>query len=238
MAHWLRMQLADGSLNGKRIVSAESLAVTHMARVAVTEKMAYAMGWMIQSTPNGTILWHNGGTPSFGAYVGLLPDRKIGVVVLTNEANSGFPDAVGLWTLDRLLGNPEVDHVAEALIRAKDGAAKNAARWAKPADPRPYPAPVPLTGTFTHPAIGKVNVKEDGDGLAMEFPGGAALKLAPWDGGIFTATLAPIGPSAAVVQNLGPSPFAFAQFQMNPDGRLGILRITADDGQSYEFKRE
>ena len=87
--------LADGSLDGKRIVSAENLAITHMARVAVTEKMAYAMGWMIESTPKGTIVWHNGGTPSFGAYVGLLPDRKIGVVVLTNEANNGFPDAVG-----------------------------------------------------------------------------------------------------------------------------------------------
>jgi hypothetical protein len=209
-----------------------------MARVAVTEKMAYAMGWMIQSTPKGTIVWHNGGTPSFGAYVGLLPDRKIGVVVLTNEANNGFPDAVGFWTLDRLLGNPEVDHVAEALRRAKDGAAKNAAKWAKPADSRPYLALASLAGTFTHPAIGKVNVKEDGDGLAMEFPGGAVLKLARWDGGIFTATLAPIGPSAAIVQGLGPDPVAFAQFQMNPDGKLGILRLTADDGQSYEFKQE
>ena len=57
-------------------------------------------------------------------------------------------------------------------------------------------------------------------------------------GGIFTATLAPIGPSAAIVQGLGPNPVAFAQFQMNPDGKLGILRLTADDGQSYEFKQE
>jgi hypothetical protein len=32
--------------------------------------------------------------------------------VLTNEVNVGFPDAIGLWTLDRILGNPEVDHVA------------------------------------------------------------------------------------------------------------------------------
>lgn len=238
MAQWLRLQLADGSFAGKRVVSAENLAATRMARVAITDRIAYAMGWIIQTTPNGTIVWHNGGTTSFGAYAGLLLDRKIGVVVLTNEANNGFPDAVGTWTMDRLLGNPEIDHVAEALKRAKDGAAKDAALWAKPANPRPFLAPAPLAGRFSNPAIGTVNVKEDGEGLAMEFPGGPVLKLAPWNGGIFTATLAATGAGAAAAQNLGPQPMSFAQFQMDPEGKLGILRLTANDGQSYEFKRE
>src|SRR4029079_7013173 len=34
MAHWLRLQLSDGSFEGKRVVSPENLAVTRMARVA------------------------------------------------------------------------------------------------------------------------------------------------------------------------------------------------------------
>lgn len=238
MAQWLRLQLADGTIGGKRIVSAENLAATRMARVAMSDKAAYAMGWVNLSTPNGTIIWHNGGTPSFGAYVGLLPDRKIGVVVLTNEANNGLPDAIGAWTLDRLLGNPDVDHVVNALKNAREGAAKEAALWAKPANPRPFPPLGPLAGSFTHPGIGKVAVTEDGDTLAMAFPGGAVLRLTPWDGGIFTASLAPTGRFAPMVQNLGAGPTAFAQFQMDPNGKLGILRLTANDGQSYEFKRD
>lgn len=238
MAHWLRLQLGNGSLDGKRIVSAENLAVTRMARVAFNDKMAYAMGWMILATPNGTIIWHNGGTPSFGAYVGLLLDRKIGIVVLTNEANNGLPDAIGYWALDRLLGNPEVDYVAQALKRARAGAEEDAKTFAKPAAPRPFPALAPLAGSFTNPAVGKTSVKPDGDGLAMEFSNGAVLKLTPWNGEIFTAALAPTGQFDAMVQNLGPGPTAFAQFQMDPSGALNILRLTAPDGQSYEFKRE
>ena len=56
------------------------------------------MGWVIQSTPNGRIVWHNGGTTAFGAYIGTAPDKDVGVIVLTNETNVGFPDAVGEWT--------------------------------------------------------------------------------------------------------------------------------------------
>jgi len=62
--------------------------------------------------------WHNGGTTSFGAYIGFVPEARIGVTVLTNETNVGFPDAVRLWVLDRLLGNPSVDHVAKTLEAA------------------------------------------------------------------------------------------------------------------------
>lgn len=237
MALWLRLQLGDGSFEGKRIVSPENLAVTRMARVAASDKAAYAMGWIIAATPNGTIVWHNGGTPSFGAYVGLQLDKRIGVVVLTNEANVGFPDAVGAWVLDRLLGNPDVDHVTERLKLAKASAEKDAKVWVRPANPRRFPPFAPLAGSFANPAVGKVAVKQDGDALVMEFTTGA-LKLSPWDGEIFTATLVPNGPLAAVAENLGPEPIAFAQFQMDATGALNVLRLTASDGQTYEFRRE
>ena len=113
-SRWLRFQLGNGTFEGHRIVTAENLAVTHTPKVALSDKVAYAMGWVVQQTPNGTIVWHNGGTSAFGSYFGMVPDKHVGVVVLTNEANVGFPDAIGLWVLDRLLGNPKVDHVANA----------------------------------------------------------------------------------------------------------------------------
>jgi hypothetical protein len=188
--------------------------------------------------PNGDIVWHNGGTPSFGSYVGMQLDQRVGVVVLTNEANVGFPDAIGAWVLDRLLGNPDVDHVAERLKLAKAAAEKDVELWARPANPRPFPPLAPLAGSFTHPAVGKAAVKQAGDALMMELAAGAALKLDPWDGEIFTATLVPNGRFAAIAENLGPGPTAFAQFQMGATGKLDVLRLTADDGQTYESRRE
>ena len=187
-------------------------------------------------TPNGNIVWHNGGTTSFGAYVGLQRDKRIGVVVLTNEANVGLPDAVGEWVLDRLLGNPKVDHVGERLKLAKASAEKDPSSG-RPANPRPSPPFGPLAGSFTHPAVGKVIVRQEGDALVMALATGA-LKLSPWDGEIFAATLVPNGPLAAVAENLGPQPLSFAQYQMDATGALNVLRLTTSDGQTYEFRRE
>ena len=158
--------------------------------------------------------------------------------MLTNEANVGFPDAVGAWVLDRLLGNPEVDHVAARLKLAKAWAEKDAKLWARPANPRPFPPLAPLAGSFANPAVGKATVRQDGDALVMELAAGAALRLDPWDGEIFTATLVPDGLFAALAANHGPDPIAFAQFQMDATGALNVLRLTADDGQTYEFRRE
>ena len=238
MAHWVRLQLGNGSFEGKRLVSPENLAATRTARVALNDKEVYAMGWVVQATPGGNIIWHNGGTPSFGAYVGFQPDRQVGVVVLSNEANVGFPDAVGAWVMDRLLGNAEVDHVAERLKLAKAGAEKDAKLWARPATPRPVPPLAPLAGSFKNASLGKVDVKQEGDTLALTFSHGAVLKLDPWDGDVFTARLVPQGDFAALVDNLGPGPVAFAQFQIDGSGALDMLRLTANDGQSYVLTRE
>ena len=92
----------------------------------MNDTLAYAMGWVLQSTPNGRIIWHNGGTTAYGAYIGTRPTRMSGVIVLTNRDNVGLPDAIGEWTFDRLLGNPEVDHVALKLAAAKASFANGA----------------------------------------------------------------------------------------------------------------
>jgi hypothetical protein len=48
----------------------------------------------------------------------------------------------------------------------------------------------------------------------------------------------PDGPFAALAENEGPEPAAFAQFQMDATGGLNVLRLAANDGQTYEFTRE
>ncbi len=57
-------------------------------------------------------------------------------------------------------------------------------------------------------------------------------------GEIFIAHVVPDDALAATAKNLGPDPICFAQFQMDATGALYVLRLTAHDGQTYEFKRE
>jgi len=239
MARWVRLQLGGGSFEGRRIVSAESLAYTRRPKVAVDDKSSYAKGWLQLPTANGTIVMHDGGTGGFGTFLGLLPERDVGVIVLSNEANVGLPTALGVWALDRLLDNPAVDHVADALKRAKTKFASEQKLFAKPASPRPFPALAPLAGSFTSPAFGKAVLRGEGDALVLELKEtGAQLALTPWDGDVFTFRLLPRGRFAASVASMGERPSGFAQFEAGEDGKLGVLRLTTDDGQAYEFRRE
>ena len=118
MARWVRLQLGNGTYEGRHIISPENLAFTRTPKVAVNDQASYALGWYIYPTPNGTIVWHDGDSLSFGSFVGMAPDRNIGVIILTNETNVGFPRSFGLWLLDRILGNPKRDYLANSLKEA------------------------------------------------------------------------------------------------------------------------
>jgi CubicO group peptidase (beta-lactamase class C family) len=237
MAQWVRLQLGNGSFEGRRIVSAESIAAARTPKVAVNEKSFYALGWLIQQTPNGNIVWHNGGTSGFGAYVGLMPDKGVGIVALGNAV--GFAETIGMWAFDRILDNPNVDHAANMLKAAKERYDAAVKMFAKPEHPRPFPPTGPLAGRFVNPAVGKAAVTRDGDGLVMEIETtGAKMKLDPWDGDVFTASLMPLGRFATMAEDFGPLPAGFVQFQIDKNAKLNVLRFSLDDGQAYEFVRE
>jgi CubicO group peptidase (beta-lactamase class C family) len=237
MARWVRLQLGDGTFGGRRIVSAGSMAAARTPKVAASDKAFYALGWIVQQTPNGNIVWHNGGTSGFGAYVGLLLDKGVGLVILANAV--GFPDAIAAWTMDRLLGNPQVDHAANLLKTATAKYEAAVKMFAKPEHPRPFPPPAPLAGHFANPAIGKISVTVEGDALILEITAtGAKLKLEPWDGDVFTAKMMPLGRFATIAEDLGPLPMGFVQFQIDKEAKLNVLRLSLDDGQAYEFVRE
>lgn len=239
MQHWLRFQLGDGVFEGRRLVSSQNLSFTRTPKVAKDEKASYAYGWVSYRTPNGTLVWHNGGTSGFGAFVGMQPDRKVGLVILSNQGNVGFPDGVGLWAMDRLMDNPEIDYAGLLFASAKAKYAEDTKLWAKPDKPRPFPQLAPLAGGYANPIFGKAELRVDGDGLVMRLAAvGAELKLESWDGAIMTARLLPAGKYAAIVAGNGPNPFAFVEPQMDSKGKLTVLRLAFDDGQAYAFTRE
>ena len=236
MSRWVRLQLGNGTFEGRPTVSPANLAVTRMPRVAISDKMSYASGWIIAQTPNGTVVWHNGGTSGFGAYVGLALDKHVGVIILSNQGNVGFPDAIGAWTMDRLLENPIVNYAADMLQHARKKFSDDEKIFAKPAIPQPAPPLASLAGTFTNPSFGTATITPSGGKLVLALNSGAQLILEPWDGGIFTVRLAPNGRLAAMAANNGPRPIGFVQFQIDNEGKRNVLRFSSEE-QSYEFHR-
>jgi CubicO group peptidase (beta-lactamase class C family) len=238
MARWVRMQLNNGTFDGRRIVSSENLAYTRMPKVALNDKLSYALGWYNYLTPNGNILWHDGDALSFGSFVGLVPDKNFGIIILTNETNVTAPNSLGVWLLDRILGNAKHDPVAENLKSAKAKFEATARLFTKPANPRPLPRLAPLTGNFVNPSFGKVVLTLKDDALVIEVRAtGAKFKLIPLDSDIFMATLMPTGQFGPIV-DLDYMTKGFAQFQMDKDGKLNLLSLSTQDGQAYEFRRE
>jgi CubicO group peptidase (beta-lactamase class C family) len=55
--------------------------------------------WLTQTTSFGrTVVWHNGGTAGYRTDIGFDPDRRIGVVALSNRSNG--VDRIGQHLLD------------------------------------------------------------------------------------------------------------------------------------------
>ncbi len=238
MARWVRMQLGNGTFDGRRLVSSENLAYTRMPKVALNDQVFYDLGWYNYLTPNGNILWHDGDALSFGSFVGLVPDKNIGIIILTNETNVEAPNSLGVWVLDRILGNAKHDPVEENLKNAKATFEATAKQFAKPANPRPFPRLAPLAGNFVNSSLGKAVLTLKDDALVIEVQAtGAKFKLVPWDGDIFMATLMATDQFGPIV-DLDYMTKGFAQFQMDKDGKLNLLRLSTVDGQAYEFRRE
>ncbi|MGU3492695.1 serine hydrolase [Xanthobacteraceae bacterium A53D] len=238
MTRWMRLHLANGAFEGKEIVSPANLGVTRLPRVGMADTMAYAMGWLLMSTPNGRVIWHNGGTNGFGTHFGFLPDKGLGVIVLSNLQNIGFVDALAISIYNALLGNPAEDLFAREIEKAKAGAAADDARYTPPKTPTPPLDPAALAGTYSSPMLGEVKVEADGKGLTARFvKTGAVLTLAPFDGALYLVRLKAEGRFAPIVAMSADAPTGFMSFTPDAEGKLSRMTWLYDDMQSYVLTR-
>lgn len=82
---------------GKRPLAA-ALASSLEPRNEVIGGSKIGLAWMLTDTPNGQVIWHNGGTGGFSTFLGFNPKTKAGVIVLSNS-DAGVND-IGMHLLD------------------------------------------------------------------------------------------------------------------------------------------
>ncbi|MCU4179609.1 serine hydrolase domain-containing protein [Bosea sp. BH3] len=239
MAQWLRLHLGRGQFDGKVLVSEQNLDVTWTPRVAMNERLAYAMGWVASATPNGRIIWHNGGTTGFGAHVGFLPDHKVGIVILTNLGNSSMADSLAQWFYDRALGNPQVDNIAlgAAAVRAGEERERKE-RVSGPAVPLPARA-AEFAGSYASPILGTATVAIVDGKLRMtleETEAVVALEPVKDEPSLFSASLAPTPAFAPIVAMTGEASFTQVRFERDGAGRP-VLRWLSPE-LPHVFTRE
>jgi len=95
LARFMRCVLAGGTLDGTRVLGEQALRAMFEPQYAGCKLdfgQRFGLGWMLSGLPihgSGPQAWHNGGTKAFLSQLALLPERKLGVVVLSNADNAG-----------------------------------------------------------------------------------------------------------------------------------------------------
>lgn len=183
LANWMQMQLSLGEFDGKTILKPETLAFIHRSQTPLgttgpngaplsppMELPAYCLSWVTQSYRGTRIVWHNGGIDGMSAWIGLLPDDGIGVVILTNLESADLRKAVFYHVIDALTGKTPLDLEPQLLkdqnaaLAARDAAEKS---WMNLAA-KPLTPPLPLkefAGTYQSPILGDVRIELQNGGL-------------------------------------------------------------------------
>lgn len=69
-----------------------------------------ALGWHVNTSPVGDIVWHNGGTGGYRTFMGFIRETGVGIVVLSNVATASGSDDIGFHLLS---GKPLNDDFPE-----------------------------------------------------------------------------------------------------------------------------
>jgi CubicO group peptidase (beta-lactamase class C family)/O-acetyl-ADP-ribose deacetylase (regulator of RNase III) len=118
MAQWIRLQLGGGAYNGRRLLSAAAVREMHAAQTVIpidtlserlwpsTHFRAYGLGWSLSDYRGRKLVGHGGAIDGMRAQVTLVPEERVGVVVLSNggEPSRLLTQAVAFRVVERLPG--------------------------------------------------------------------------------------------------------------------------------------
>jgi CubicO group peptidase (beta-lactamase class C family) len=111
LAHFLVAQLNAGRYGNVQILSDAGIDEMHRGTIEMTVMGfsigEYGMGWESRVEADTTLVSHSGIVPEFGAFAGLVPEQKKGIVLLYNANHAMIKltfDEFGVGALERLAG--------------------------------------------------------------------------------------------------------------------------------------
>jgi len=106
MAQWLRFMLAGGVINGKRLVSEKGFNEAISKQITVGGSVDYGLGWFLRQWNQHKVVEHGGNIDGFNSQVALMPDQKLGFVLLTNVTASALGTFAMNTVWKNLVGDP------------------------------------------------------------------------------------------------------------------------------------
>ncbi len=241
MSQWLRTQLAGGKMpNGEQLFSEKQQAqmwhphITSMASKSAFESYhqqfrGYGLGWSIEDYHGFKKLGHGGGILGMVSQVTLLPEKNLGIVILSNQQAFGALSAVTHEVLEDALELEDKDWVedlAKSHFEGKQQAYANAKPEA-PADYQPQLPNINYTGTLHDDWYGDVIIEQLDGKLRIDFTHTKRLKgtlehytgntfIVKWDEKLLEAD-------------------AFIRFEMSSQNRVNSAKMRAVSTQVTDF---
>jgi CubicO group peptidase (beta-lactamase class C family) len=76
----------------------QAMRSAQLPRAEAGPNLRIGFNWLTLARPQGAIVWHNGATGGYRAFIGFDPQRQVGVVVMVNSSSD--IDDIGLHLLD------------------------------------------------------------------------------------------------------------------------------------------
>jgi hypothetical protein len=232
LAQWLRLLLASGKLDGKQIIATAALDETHRPQI-VSHPLAtptdragfYGLGWNVNYDEAGRVRLNHSGGFDLGAatVITLVPSEDLGILVLTNGAPIGAPEALSASFLDLVLQGKVQRDWAELFRQAFAELAKppygTTTDYAKPPARKSPALPAEAyVGTYRNDYFGDLDVVEKDGALLLRLgPKKNSFALRHWDRDGFLYQ--PAGESAAGLSAV--------TFRVGPDRQAN--QVTVED---------
>lgn len=186
MAQWIRLQLGNGTFDGKKLVSSGVINETHTPQTIIRREGAYTflypdahffsygMGWFLSDFGGKLLVEHGGAIDGMRGTVAMLPEKNVGVVILTNMNGSLLPQFMAYRVLDEYLDREPRDWPAEGLkkfkpLEAQAEAAQEKAAAERVMNTKPSLDLADYAGKYTSEMYGDAEIKLDDGKLVAQF---------------------------------------------------------------------
>lgn len=210
MSHWLLMILDNGRYRGKRVLKTATVKAMETPRMLLAdtsevghdlrEQMpgsdfyAYGLGLILLDYGGHKLLFHPGDIDGMAAVVAMVPDERLGVVVLSNLTANGARFGVLFHILQAYLGLPPKDMsrsiygITQKSRTRHASVEKKLAATHKPGTKAPLPLAT-YTGSYEDDLYGKAKITLEKGHLVLrlgnpDFTG----DLQHWHGNTFRVT--------------------------------------------------
>ena len=156
MTKYLLTQLNKGTTpDGTRVVSERNLTHTWEPQIEVSANADYGLGWIISDWKGIRVVSHGGNTMGFTSELAFMPDKGLGVTILTNaQATNGFNDSIRTRLFE--LAFDQSNKAAEAAKYSYDKRMEGLERTRKRLEDIDVDTVEPWTGSYASPELGEI----------------------------------------------------------------------------------